>query len=422
MSYGLPRRGTGALEKSSGWADALGGILGTVGAFMQAKQANALQQQQLDRQKANDEALARSRGLQDALTRGQLTSHGLDDQGNLRPDPYIQQQQNAPGNALVQEAPTQGQPGDSDAALRQFTQAANPEDNLKQHVLALLGAGMVARAAPYQQQLTMQQQTNDRAAQAARQGVIDSQRDTNFNNQQTVFANTQADRTAAQAQTQRDQDAALAVTAYHQGWKLPKGFAGAPPQKQVGMLQDAYVDAINHNDMDLAKNIMTMQTGILGVLKNQTNNQTHITIAGMPGRSNGSGGAITAYQQAQLDHWDLTHNPDGTPKKGDTGTPKDVYKEADFLKNAWQNAGFSNPALRDIDKARAWAQGKYSPEAIALVFGRGRDGVTITQPPGVPATPAPASTGAPRAPKEGDRAPSKSGKPMIFRSGEWQYL
>lgn len=415
MSYGLPRRSSGALEGGSNWGTVLGGLFGVVSAAMQAKQQHALQQQQLDRQKSQDDAIAQTRGLQNALTRGQLTSLGLDDQGNQRPDPYVQQQQAQP---LVQDAPTQGQPGDSDAALRGFSQQANPEDQLKQHVLALLGAGMVARAAPYQQQLATQQTASRLKAQDARQAVIDSQNATTFGNQQMAFANTQTDRATAAAQTQRDQDAALAVTAYRQGWSLPKGFSGMPPQQQVSALQNAYVDAIHHNDTELAKNIQQMQTGILGLLKNQATNQTHITIAGMPGRTNGQGGEVTPYQQKQLDHWDLTHNPDGTPKKADTSAARDVYKEADFLRNAWQSVAFSNTQLRDPDKARTWAQGKYSPEAIALVFGRGRD-----EAPPVATTPGPAAARAPQAAakRDGRKATNaQTGQTLYhYTDGHW---
>lgn len=254
MSYGLPRRTSGALESSPGWAEALGGILGTVGSFMQAKQQRALQQQELARQKAQDDAVAQTRGLQNALTRGQLTSLGLDDQGNQRPDPYVQQQQAQP---LVQDAPTQGQPGDSDAALRGFSQQANPEDQLKQHVLALLGAGMVARAAPYQQQLATQQTASRLKAQDTRQGMLDARG-------QITFDQGQQDRAAAQAAS--DQATALAATVnqFRTGLQLPKTWNKMSGTEKVAYLEQRQTAAQKIGDTQTFDQTSKMITQING--------------------------------------------------------------------------------------------------------------------------------------------------------------
>lgn len=168
MSYGLPRRSSGALESSPGWAEALGGILGTVGSFMQAKQQHALQQQQLDRQKMIDQQNATLHGLQVAGLRGSLTAQGLDDKGGQLPDPYVQQQQAQVG-PMVQTAP-QGET--SDQALQGFAQKAAtpiPNDPMA-HAIALTLAGQTAPAARYRQQYQDQQTGIDKRIQRTSEG------------------------------------------------------------------------------------------------------------------------------------------------------------------------------------------------------------------------------------------------------------
>lgn len=348
-------------------ADILGSLLSGAGNYIagaqQAKQRNA----ELERQKAIDAQNAQLTALSIANQKGNLTAQGLDAQGNRLPDPYTAARQQGPDPGSFDPLYGQGVPGQ---------QAATTPDNINDHIAALLAAGQTG------------------PAQNLRQGQQAQNAQTTFNNAQTTFKQGQQDRDTATAQ-------AAALAQFHQGLQPVTG----TPEQQVSTLYKRYNTALQNNDPDLAKSTLDQIKTINGPeqlglkLQAQREMLTQKLQAARDAQDSrqmamitaalvrvGNGHPITPYEQAQLDNFKLTHNPDGTVKTnrqaqnltGEVETLRGLYK--DFMYNGGKPRDITRQQDRDAAIKFFQAQGS-SPDAVRQVAPFAANGLSAAAPP-----------------------------------------
>lgn len=386
-------------------ADIIGSLLSGAGNYIAGSENAKRQNAQLKMQQDAAAQNAQLTALSIANQKGQLRASGTNPDGSQAADPYTASRQQGPDPASFDPLYGQGVPGQ---------QAATTPDNINDHIAALLAAGQTG------------------PAQNLRQGQQAQNAQTTFNNQQTTFDQGQLDRDAAAT-------TAAGLQQFQQGLQYPKNWNTMSAMDQIKYLQNRQLAAQQHGDKQTYDQTSAQIKEIQGPadlatkLENQRAmleqkfqfadqlQQARITAAL---NKMGQSGPMSEFQfQELLNHstdkaeekrrFELTHNPDGTPKTNRqdqalTGQVETLRRSLDSYRYK-NNIDDGTPQGRA--KIAAWIAGQSFPSAA----------VSQVAPYAVQSAPVAPVTTAPQANVLHNK--SKSGKPIHSSDGgkTWVY-